>query len=190
MDIDREIQGWKIYCSWRRNRSDRRSRNDYASGRLCRAGSLDNYWYRSGTDLFSSQSVLSKNGFGIDDSLDVFAVHGVGGILGSLLLALFVSEGFGGLGYAEGMAFGSQFVAQLIGVGSVAIWSAVATLIIGLGISFILPMRVSEDDERDGPGYFQPWRAGLGSRLGRESFPAHIGKKRQSDQVSYGYRFE
>ena len=93
---------------------------------------------------------LVKNGFKIDDSLDVFAVHGVGGILGTLMLALFISEGFGGTGYGEGMAFGSQFVAQLIGVGAVAIWSAVATAIIGFGISFILPMRVSEDDERDG----------------------------------------
>ncbi len=93
---------------------------------------------------------LVKNGFKIDDSLDVFAVHGVGGMLGSLLLALFIGSGFGGTGYAEGMAFGSQFVAQLIGVGAVAIWSAVATAILGFGISFILPMRVSEDDERDG----------------------------------------
>ncbi len=93
---------------------------------------------------------LVKNGFKIDDSLDVFAVHGVGGILGSLMLALFISESFGGTGYGEGMAFGSQFVAQLIGVGAVAIWSAVATAILGFGISFILPMRVSEDDERDG----------------------------------------
>jgi len=93
---------------------------------------------------------LVKNGFKIDDSLDVFAVHGVGGMLGSLMLALFIAEGFGGTGYGEGMAFGSQFVAQLIGVGAVAIWSAVATAILGFGISFILPMRVSEDDERDG----------------------------------------
>ncbi len=93
---------------------------------------------------------LVKNGFKIDDSLDVFAVHGVGGMLGSLLLALFIAEGFDGTGYPEGMAFGSQFVAQLIGVGAVAIWSAVATAILGYGISFILPMRVNEDDERDG----------------------------------------
>lgn len=93
---------------------------------------------------------LVKNGFSIDDSLDVFAVHGVGGVLGSLLLALFISEGLGGTGYAEGMAFGSQFVAQLIGVASVALWSAFATFLLGFGISFVLPMRVSEDDERDG----------------------------------------
>lgn len=93
---------------------------------------------------------LVKNSFKIDDSLDVFAVHGVGGILGSLLLALFISEGFGGVGYSEGMDFGGQFVAQLIGVATVAIWSAIATFIIGFGISFVIPMRVSEDDERDG----------------------------------------
>lgn len=93
---------------------------------------------------------LVKNSFKIDDSLDVFAVHGVGGMLGSLLLALFISEGMGGTGYADDMAFGSQFVAQLIGVGAVAIWSAIATVILGYGISFILPMRVNEDDERDG----------------------------------------
>ena len=48
---------------------------------------------------------IGKHGFKIDDSLDVFAVHGVGGILGSLLLALFVSENLGGTGYAEGMTF-------------------------------------------------------------------------------------
>ena len=93
---------------------------------------------------------LVKNGFNIDDSLDVFAVHGVGGILGSFLLAIFISEGMGGTGYTEGMSLGSQFVAQLIGVGVVIIWSAIATALLGFGISFILPMRVSEDDERDG----------------------------------------
>lgn len=93
---------------------------------------------------------LVKNGFKIDDSLDVFAVHGVGGMLGTLMLALFISESMGGVGYPDNMAFGSQFVAQLVGVGVVGIWSALATALIGYGVSFILPMRVSEDDERDG----------------------------------------
>lgn len=93
---------------------------------------------------------LVKHGFKIDDSLDVFAVHGVGGILGSLLLAVFISDSFGGVGYGEEMSFGGQFVAQLIGVGVVAIWSAIATAIIGLAISLVMPMRASQDDERDG----------------------------------------
>ncbi|MEW4467187.1 ammonium transporter [Parasphingorhabdus sp. JC815] len=93
---------------------------------------------------------LVKNGFKIDDSLDVFAIHAVGGIFGSLMLAIFLGDSMGGVGYADDMAFGSQFIAQLIGVGVVVIWSAIATAVLGFGISFILPMRVSEDDERDG----------------------------------------
>lgn len=86
----------------------------------------------------------------IDDSLDVFAVHGVGGITGSILLAFFLSPGLGGTGYAEGMDMGRQLVAQLSGVGVVAIWSAIASAIIALGVSLVLPMRVSEDAEREG----------------------------------------
>ncbi len=93
---------------------------------------------------------LIKNKAQIDDSLDVFAVHGVGGITGSLLLAVFLGESFGGTGYAEGMGLASQLVAQAIGIGVVALWSAVATVICALGVSMIIPMRVSEDHEREG----------------------------------------
>jgi Amt family ammonium transporter len=93
---------------------------------------------------------LVKNRLKIDDSLDVFAVHGVGGMLGSLLLGLFMAPAFGGVGYAEGMAMGSMIGAQALGVAVVAAWSAVATAISALAISRLLPMRVSEDDERQG----------------------------------------
>ena len=93
---------------------------------------------------------LIKGKLKIDDSLDVFAVHGVGGIMGSLLLAVFASESFGGVGYAEGAGMGSQLWIQLKAVTIVAVWSAVATLIIGYMVSMVLPMRVSEDAERDG----------------------------------------
>jgi ammonium transporter, Amt family len=86
----------------------------------------------------------------IDDTLDVFALHGVGGILGSLLLAIFASESAGGIGYAEGAGMASQLWAQLKGVAIVAVYSAVVTLIIGYMVSMVLPMRVSEDQERDG----------------------------------------
>jgi ammonium transporter, Amt family len=86
----------------------------------------------------------------IDDSLDVFAVHGVGGILGSLLLAVFVSKSFGGAGYADGMAMGSQLWAQAKAVGIVGAYSAVCTVVIGYGVSLFLPMRVSEEAEHDG----------------------------------------
>ena len=86
----------------------------------------------------------------IDDSLDVFAVHGVGGIIGSILLGVFLSPALGGTGYAEGMGMGSQLAAQFIGVGAVSLWSLVATAIVALGVSLFLPMRVGEDAERDG----------------------------------------
>jgi Amt family ammonium transporter len=86
----------------------------------------------------------------IDDSLDVFAVHGVGGITGSILLAVFISPSLGGIGYAEGMGMGSQLGAQLLGVGVVALWSAVASAILAVMVSIVLPMRVSDDAEREG----------------------------------------
>ncbi len=93
---------------------------------------------------------LIKQKAQIDDSLDVFAVHGVGGIIGSLMLALFISADFGGTGYAEGMDFASQLAAQAMGVGVVAAWSAVATVICALSVSMVIPMRVTEDQEREG----------------------------------------
>ena len=86
----------------------------------------------------------------IDDSLDVFAVHGIGGMLGSILLAFFISEGFGGVGYDEGMTFGSTLGAQGLAVAVVALYSAIATALIALLVSLFLPMRVSEDEERQG----------------------------------------
>ena len=93
---------------------------------------------------------LVKMRLKIDDSLDVFAVHGVGGMLGSLLLAVFIAPSLGGAGYAEGMGMGSLLGAQALAVAVVAVWSAVATAICALAISRVLPMRVSEDDERQG----------------------------------------
>ena len=86
----------------------------------------------------------------IDDSLDVFAVHGVGGIIGSILLAILAAPSFGGNGYADGMSMGSQLWAQIKGVGIVGVYSAVVRLIVGYMVSMIFPMRVSEEEERDG----------------------------------------
>ncbi|NLR38252.1 ammonium transporter [Novosphingobium sp. ERW19] len=93
---------------------------------------------------------LVKQRLQIDDSLDVFAVHGVGGMIGSLLLAVFISPSFGGTGFAEGMTLGRQIVAQVAGVGIVAVWSGIATVVCSLMVSMVIPMRVSEDEEREG----------------------------------------
>ena len=94
--------------------------------------------------------LLVKHKLHIDDSLDVFAVHGVGGMLGSILLAVFISPALGGTGYADGIGMARQIVGQLGGVGIVAIWSAFATTIAALMVSMVIPMRVTEDEERDG----------------------------------------
>jgi Amt family ammonium transporter len=89
----------------------------------------------------------------IDDSLDVFAVHGVGGMLGSLLLAVFMAgNAFGGIGYADlgAGSMGAQLGVQALAVAVTALWSAIATAVCALAVSVVLPMRVSEDDERQG----------------------------------------
>lgn len=93
---------------------------------------------------------LVKQKLQIDDSLDVFAVHGVGGMLGSVMLGLFMSESLGGVGYADGMNMVAQTFAQLIGVGITIIWSVIASVILALMASMVFPMRVSEDAEREG----------------------------------------
>ncbi len=93
---------------------------------------------------------LIRNRIGIDDSLDVFAVHGVGGMLGSLMLAPLASTALGGVGYAGDGGVGTQFLYQLIGVGAVAVWSALCTLVLALIVSLFMPMRVSADHEREG----------------------------------------
>jgi ammonium transporter, Amt family len=88
----------------------------------------------------------------LDDSLDVFAVHGVGGMMGSILVAVFLGTGLWGVGYdAAGVgSFAGQLGVQALAVAAVAIYSAIATALIALAVSLFLPMRVSEDDERQG----------------------------------------
>lgn len=94
--------------------------------------------------------IVIRRKLAIDDALGVFAVHGIGGMLGALLLALLLSEALGGVGYDEGMNPVAQLVAQGIGVVVVTVWSVVGTVIIALMASLAFPMRVAEDTERDG----------------------------------------
>lgn len=79
----------------------------------------------------------------IDDSLDVFAVHGVGGILGILTLPFLSAVVLGGNG-------GGDFGAQLLGTGAVIAWTAIATALILLLLKVTLGLRVSESDEAEG----------------------------------------
>ncbi len=87
----------------------------------------------------------------IDDSNHVFALHAVGGLIGALLVAVFMGESFGGIGYPEGGGLGGQLLAQLVGLGAVAMWSILGTLTIGYGIAIAIPMRVSLAEETGEP---------------------------------------
>lgn len=93
---------------------------------------------------------LIRNGLKIDDSLDVFPVHGVGGALGTILAAFFVSAAYGGAGYAEGMAFTSQLGVQVIGVLATGAYAAIVSYALLKLVGFITPLRVDVDTEQQG----------------------------------------
>ena len=93
---------------------------------------------------------IVKHRFKLDDSLDVFAVHGVGGILGTLRVAGLASPLMGGVGYAEGMDAASQFGVQALGVAAVCAWSAVASAAILLLCKFTVGLRASPEAVEDG----------------------------------------
>jgi Amt family ammonium transporter len=85
----------------------------------------------------------------IDDSLDVFPVHGVGGILGTLLAGVFVAT-LGGAGLAEGMTIGGQVKVQFIGVVATLVYSGVLSWIILKLVDAMVGLRVSGDQETEG----------------------------------------
>jgi len=95
---------------------------------------------------------LIRNRFGVDDSLDVLAVHGVGGTLGALLLVFLVGLP-GGTGLAEGQTMFGQFGVQATGAAATALWSAIATFVIVKICQATVGMRVDEQSEIEGLDY-------------------------------------
>jgi Amt family ammonium transporter len=87
---------------------------------------------------------------GYDDSLDVFGVHAVGGILGALLTGICASDALGGKGLAEGVTIASQVMTQFWGVLITVVWTAVASVIILLLLKMLIGLRVSEEEETEG----------------------------------------
>ena len=89
----------------------------------------------------------------IDDSLDVFPVHGVGGALGTILAGVFASASLGvfsGQGYAEGMDMASQLTVQFIGVIATFVYTVIATFVILKLVDVLLGLRVGTDEETEG----------------------------------------
>lgn len=95
-------------------------------------------------------STKLKRKFGYDDSLDVFGVHGVGGIVGALLTGVFAASQFGGVGLAEGVTVSAQLGKQAWGILVTVIYSGLVTFVVLKAISFITPLRASEEEESQG----------------------------------------
>jgi Amt family ammonium transporter len=98
-----------------------------------------------------------KRMLGADDSLDVFGVHGVGGILGAILTGVFADPALGGTGVYDYVAnavgsydMSAQVISQLWGVGTVIVWSGVVSLVAFKLVDVVIGLRVPEEEEREG----------------------------------------
>jgi Amt family ammonium transporter len=96
---------------------------------------------------------LVKVKFNLDDSLDVFAVHGVGGATGTLLVAILILPIFAGVGLGEGVSVFNQIVVQATGIISTVIWTVLATTAIVLITKKVTGLRVEDEDEVEGLDY-------------------------------------
>ncbi len=102
----------------------------------------------AGVVCFHATQVLKRR-LQVDDSLDVSPVHGVGGVVGSLLTAVFAGTAWGGVGQAT-HGVGSQFVVQLVGVAATAAWCGIVTYAIFKLLDRIVGLRVSAEEESEG----------------------------------------
>ena len=92
-----------------------------------------------------------KHKLGYDDSLDVFGVHGVGGIIGAIGTGILCAPSLGGTGFVvEAGTMGAQVAAQAKGVAVTIVWSAVVSVIALLIVKALVGLRVKEDEEREG----------------------------------------
>ncbi len=91
-----------------------------------------------------------KKKAGYDDSLDVFGIHGVAGIIGAIGTGIFASASFGGQGYAEGVTMGAQVWTQILAVAITVIWCGVVSAILYKLIDLVIGLRVPVDAEREG----------------------------------------
>lgn len=98
-----------------------------------------------------------KRLLGADDSLDVFGVHGIGGIFGAIMTGVFCAPSLGGTGVIDYVAnavgeydMKAQVISQLWGVGTVVVWSAVVSVVAYKLVDLVIGLRVPEEEEREG----------------------------------------
>jgi Amt family ammonium transporter len=105
--------------------------------------------------------VFLKNRFGYDDALDVFGVHGIGGIIGAILTGIFVNPALGGMGVVDYLAadnsvgalpydFGTQMYAQVVAVIIAVVWTTIVSYVALMICKATVGLRVKEQEEREG----------------------------------------
>ena len=120
-----------------------------ASGAVGPMGALA-IGFASGVGCFFA-STLVKRLLGYDDSLDVFGIHAIGGIIGAVLTGVFCAESLGGAGFGDGItSIGSQVSVQSLGVGVTLIYTGIMSAIILKVIDRLMGLRVSDDEEMEG----------------------------------------
>ena len=106
--------------------------------------------FASGFGCFLVSTIL-KRALGYDDSLDVFGIHAVGGIIGAILTGVFCAESLGGAGFGGDItSIGDQLAVQFIGVGATVVYTGVVSFIILKVLDGIMGLRVTEDEEAEG----------------------------------------
>lgn len=104
----------------------------------------------SGAGCFIASTTL-KRAMGYDDSLDVFGIHAVGGIIGAILTGVFCAEFLGGAGFGGDISsIGAQVTVQAIGVGATIVYTGTVSFIILKVLDGIMGLRVTDDDESEG----------------------------------------
>lgn len=91
-----------------------------------------------------------KNKFGYDDTADVFGVHGAGGLFGALATGIFASSSLGGIGYADGVTMGGQFMTQVWAVVVTILWCGIGSIVLYKIVDLIVGLRVPVEAEREG----------------------------------------
>ena len=119
-----------------------------ASGYVGPAGALVIGLVAGVVCFFATQTLKRK--LRVDDSLDVFPVHGVGGFTGLLLTAVFSAPAVGGLGLPTGVTVAKQLGVQLLGAAATAVWCGLATFVLLKVVNAVVPLRVSREQENEG----------------------------------------
>jgi Amt family ammonium transporter len=86
----------------------------------------------------------------VDDGAQIFAIHGLGGAVGALLLPIFALPLLGGVGFEENVSLRGALLSQMIGLVVVALWALVGSAIAALMVSLVIPMRVAATAEAEG----------------------------------------